>query len=131
MKGKRPAKQNKEGTGLRFLDLPQERYIPAIHITLDRSTATWKLAERPMGHCRVDWATYYTRTKELRRPDLRKVARRAMIAEVVARHRAILLAEGKLSFPPREPGDDPDEPWEGVPCTHLNDDRRIPLLWTK
>ena len=54
-----------------------------------------------------------------------------MIAEVVARHRAILLAEGKLVFPVRTPGEDPDGPWEGVPCTHLNDDRRIPLLWTK
>ena len=84
-----------------------------------------------MGRCRVDWATYYTRTKELRRPDLKKVARRAMIAEVVARHRAILLAEGTLIYPLRKQGDDPDVPWEGVPCTHLNDDRRIPLLWTK
>ena len=131
MKGTRPGKRTKEGTGIRFLDFPQEKYVPAIHITLDRSSATWKLTERPMGRCRVDWATYYTRTKELRRPDLKKVARRAMIAEVVARHRAILLAEGKLVFPLRAPGEDPDEPWEGVPCTHLNDDRRIPLLWTK
>ena len=114
MKGARPDKHIKEGTGLRFLDFPPEKYIPASHITLDRTSATWKLAERPMGRCRVDWATYYTRTKELRRPDLRKVARRAMIAEVVTRHRAILLAEGTLTFPPFAHGDYPDEPWEGV-----------------
>ena len=54
-----------------------------------------------------------------------------MIAEVVARHRAILLAEGTLAFSPRTHDDDSGEPWEGAPCTHLNDDRRIPLLWTK
>ena len=53
------------------------------------------------------------------------------MAEVVARHRAILLANGTLTFPARTHGDDLDEPWEGVPCTHLNDDRRVPLLWTK
>ena len=79
-----------------------------------------------MGRCRVDWATYYTRKKELRRPDLRKVSRRAMMAEVVARHRAVVLANGTLTFPARAHGDDLDEPWEGVPCTHLNADRRVP-----
>ena len=102
-----------------------------MHVTIDRTSDEWRLVERPMGRCRVDWATYHTRTKEPRRPDLRKVARRAMIAEVVARHRAILLAEGTLPFSPRTSDDDSDEPWEGAPCTHLNDDRRVPLLWTK
>ena len=104
MKGTRPNKRDKEGTGLRFIDIPQEKFIPAVHVTIDRTSAEWKLVERPMGRCRVDWATYYTRTKELRRPDLKKVARRAMIAEVVARHRAILLAEGTLIYPLSEAG---------------------------
>ena len=114
-----------------FSGFPAGTIDPCIHITLDRTSAAWKLAERPMGLCKVDWTTHYVRKNELRRPDLRKVSRRAMIAEVVARHRAILLAEGKLVFPMRTPGEDPDGPWEGVPCTHLNDDRRIPLLWRK
>ena len=48
---------------------------------------------------------------------------------MVARQRALLLADGKLRFDPDIYHADEDVPWEGVERTHPNDDRRPPLLW--
>ena len=92
-----------KGKGLRFIDVPETRSIPAVHIGLDTDAPGYKLRAYSMDNVQAEYGVKNPEGEPPRRPDLKLVAKRSMAALVIARARAIELASGRLNFSPGLP----------------------------
>ena len=113
---------------MRFIDYPDFVEIPSEYVDID-----WSSEEYRLTCYRFDWEPRKDypalKEREIRRPALETRMMNSPRGLMVARQRALLLADGLLRFDPDEYHADADVPWEGVERSHPNDDRRPPLLW--
>ena len=96
--GASPRTHSAASRTLRFNTDPQVRPIPAEFLDIDYGAgAEYRLKRKPLPSL---LAPYGHRTnRPFKRPDLEMRARLSDCSLLVARHRALLLAEGTLTFP--------------------------------
>ena len=113
---------------MRFIDYPDFVEVPSEYVDIDWSSEEYRLTCIPFDwEPRTDYPAL--KVREIRRPALEKRMMNSPRGLMVARQRALLLADGQLRFDPDDYHPDEDVPWEGVERSHPNDDRRPPLLW--
>ena len=101
-------------------------------VDLEPTSSTWKLLRKDLSGIPGNVITKAMYGKDYspgkgnvpRRVDVRSLVMRGHRGAVVARQRAIHLANGELNL-----GEGP--PWEGTPRVHPHDDRRTPILWVE